>query len=79
MMKWHIESWEHSGLDLSLRHKIVLGIIKLKVDGLIDETCICVSQIVENIEALCIIFQFCIFSFRWNEVDVIFAFILSTV
>lgn len=79
MVEGHIESGEHSGLDLGLGHEIILGIIELEVDGLIDERCICVTQIIENIEALCIIFQLCIFSLGCYKVDIIFAFILSSV
>lgn len=79
MVEGHIESGEHSGLDLSFGHKVILGIIELKVDSLIDERCICVTQIIEHIETLGIIFQFCIFSFGWDKVHVILAFILGSV
>lgn len=79
MMEGHIESGEHSGLGLGVGHEVILGVIELEVDGLIDERCICVTQVIEHIEALGIAFQLCIFGFGWDEVDVILAFVLCSV
>lgn len=79
MVEGHIEGREHSGLRLGLRHEVILGIIELEEYDLVDVRCVCVSQIVEYIKALRIVLQFCIFGLRWDEMDVILAFILGTV
>lgn len=71
-MKWHVEGWKDSGFELGFRHEVVFSVVELEVYYLVDLWGIGVAQIIEDIEMLSVIFQFCIFCFGRYEVQVVF-------
>lgn len=79
VVEGEVEGREYSGFEFGFGHEVVLCVIELEVYYLVDVGGVGVAEIVEVVEELCIVFEFCVFGLGWYKMDVVPSFILVAV